>query len=258
MDGQVQIYGSLRTTQLGTKPKARKCGPPTRPEIVSLKSDSEHKPVSYGENESCLVLVLVCSYGFGWSLRKSRIMPSSKQDLVFHFEIPNSIQKMGLSSLPTPSEGMMCVLLVNAALFFSTIKGILRPILRIVGIHLSPPPSSSSSLDSMTSAPGPPYVDYDEGRRELASFASAAKIYLAEFRGNNPTIRFDTLSSSERPEYDCPVCRCEFEPESEVNLLSCNHLFHQECVEKWLRYLRGTCPVCRTPMLADGDFASYY
>ncbi|KAK8505985.1 hypothetical protein V6N13_002640 [Hibiscus sabdariffa] len=192
----------------------------------------------------------------------SHYQPSKSfiSDLVFHFGIPNSIQKMGLSSLPTPSEGMMCVLLVNAALFFSTIKGILRPILRIVGIHLSPPSSSSSSssLDSMTSAPDPPYVDYDEGRRELASCASAAKIYIAEFRGNNPTIRFDALSSSERPEYDCPVCRCEFEPESEVNLLSCNHLFHQECVEKWLRYLRGTCPVCRTPMLADGEFASYY
>ncbi|GMI98588.1 hypothetical protein like AT2G04240 [Hibiscus trionum] len=172
---------------------------------------------------------------------------------------------MGLSSLPTPSEGMLCVFLVNAALFLSMIKGILRPVLRIVGIHLSSSPSSSpdsmaSTPDSMTSTPDsmPLYEDYDEAALERASYAKTAKKYVAEFRGSNPAIRFDTLSSSERPEYDCPVCRCEFEPESEVNLLSCNHLFHRECVEKWVRYLRGTCPLCRTPLVEDGDFASYY
>ncbi|KAE8703942.1 putative E3 ubiquitin-protein ligase XERICO [Hibiscus syriacus] len=157
---------------------------------------------------------------------------------------------MGLSRLPSPSEGMLCVLLVNAALSLSIIKGILRSILRIIGIHLS---SSSTSPDSTRS-----FTDYSESPGEPSSYRKASKIYIEEFRSKIPTVRFDTLSSSERPEYDCPVCRCEFEPESEINLLSCGHTFHKECAEKWLRYLRGTCPLCRTPMVADEEFSSYW
>ncbi|KAE8690142.1 hypothetical protein F3Y22_tig00110925pilonHSYRG00021 [Hibiscus syriacus] len=165
---------------------------------------------------------------------------------------------MGLSSLPSPSEGMLCVLLINAALSMSMIKGILQSILRIIGIHL-PSSSLSTSSDSMTSSlDSMPSFDYVESPREPSSHCKASKIYIEEFRSKTPTVQFHALSSSERPEYDCPVCWCEFEPESEINLLSCGHTFHKECVEKWLRYLRGTCPLCRTPMVADEEFASYW
>ncbi|KAE8701364.1 MADS-box protein SVP-like isoform X1 [Hibiscus syriacus] len=139
---------------------------------------------------------------------------------------------MGLSNLPSPSEGMLCVILVNAALSMSIIKGILRSILRIIGIHLL---SLSTSLDSMTSSlDSTPSFDYVESPGEPSSYRKASKIYIEEFRSKTPTVWFDALSSSERPEYDCPVCRCEFESESEINLLSCGHTFHKECVEKWV------------------------
>nr|DAD23709.1 TPA_asm: hypothetical protein HUJ06_025172 [Nelumbo nucifera] len=61
---------------------------------------------------------------------------------------------MGLSSLPAPSEGVLCVLLVNTALSISIFKGILRSILHIVGIRLS---LLSSPSDSFETAPPEPF-----------------------------------------------------------------------------------------------------
>ncbi|KAK9013291.1 hypothetical protein V6N11_041305 [Hibiscus sabdariffa] len=104
-------------------------------------------------------------------------------------------------------------------------------------------PVTSSSDSATTSLDSVVYHD------ELSLYHAASEIYIEEYRSRIPTIRFDDLHSHEPPEYDCPVCRCSFEPESEIDLLPCNHLFHKECLEKWLRYLRGTCPLCRFPLL---------
>ncbi|KAE8685876.1 hypothetical protein F3Y22_tig00111088pilonHSYRG00068 [Hibiscus syriacus] len=170
---------------------------------------------------------------------------------------------MGLSSLPTPSQGMLYVLSVNAAMSLSAVKGILRSILQIVGIRISAPSTSSPDLmptspdstdDSPDSMPSSPHSVF---RNELAAYHSAAEVYLKDYRSRIPTTRLDTLSSSQQPEHDCPVCRCEFEPDAEVDLLPCSHLFHKECLETWLRYLRGTCPVCRYPLLFDEVNACY-
>ncbi|KAL1162774.1 hypothetical protein V6Z11_A07G225900 [Gossypium hirsutum] len=101
---------------------------------------------------------------------------------------------MGLSSLPSPSEGMLCIIL------FST-----------------------------------------------------SEFYIEEFRSRTPAIQFDTLCSCKRAENDCPVCLSEFEPKSEINRLSCGHLFHKVCLEKWLNYLKVTCPLCRTLLLPEEE-----
>ncbi|XP_022135697.1 probable E3 ubiquitin-protein ligase XERICO [Momordica charantia] len=149
---------------------------------------------------------------------------------------------MGLSSLPAPSEGVLNVLVVNTALSISMLKCIVRLILQIVGIRLSSP----SSLV--------PSSDFIENPSELgdSSFGSSWS-YTEAFRNRYPTIRFDTVHGSKRLEHDCSVCLSQFEPESEINHLSCGHLFHTECLEKWLDYWNSTCPLCRTPLMSEEE-----
>ncbi|GKV41240.1 hypothetical protein SLEP1_g48805 [Rubroshorea leprosula] len=154
---------------------------------------------------------------------------------------------MGLSSLPAPSEGVLCVLLVNTALSISIVKGIIRSILHVVGIHLSS--SSSSSLPS----------DSVETPSESLEFRlSPSDGYIEEFRNRTPTIRFDAVCNCKQDEHDCSVCLTQFEPESEVNCLSCGHLFHNVCLEKWLNYWNITCPLCRTPLLPEEDASCFW
>lgn len=141
---------------------------------------------------------------------------------------------MGLSSLPAPSEGVLCVIMVNTVFSISIFKGIVRAILHVIGIKLNAIPTSSDSHSHSE-----PLIEF---RRE------STETYMEEFRSRTPAIRFDKLCSEH--EHDCcTVCLTRFHPDTEINTLTCGHLFHKLCLEKWLHYWNITCPLCRTPLI---------
>jgi hypothetical protein len=157
---------------------------------------------------------------------------------------------MGLSSLPAPSEGVLCIILVNTAMSISIFKGIIWTILHIIGIIASPL--------SSTSTPSQDYISQNSPESSSYEFnLSPSDDFIEEFRSRTPTLRFDTVCSSsccKEPEHDCSVCLTQFEPESEINYcLSCGHVFHKVCLEKWLDYWNITCPLCRTPLIPEDD-----
>ncbi|GAA5816581.1 hypothetical protein MFLAVUS_010111 [Mucor flavus] len=43
----------------------------------------------------------------------------------------------------------------------------------------------------------------------------------------------------------CLVCLDEFELKQPVRILKCQHVFHRECVDRWLCEAQNSCPVCR-------------
>ncbi|KAL7088637.1 hypothetical protein ACP275_13G140000 [Erythranthe tilingii] len=51
-------------------------------------------------------------------------------------------------------------------------------------------------------------------------------------------------------EEECSICLMEFEKEDLVNKVPrCGHVFHMECMEKWLDRCQFTCPLCRSLLL---------
>ena len=54
----------------------------------------------------------------------------------------------------------------------------------------------------------------------------------------------------EEEETCCCVCLCEFSREEIVRRLPCDHYFHAECVDHWLKRSM-TCPSCRWSLLSD-------
>lgn len=51
---------------------------------------------------------------------------------------------------------------------------------------------------------------------------------------------------------DCSVCLCEFERGQQVQITpNCCHVFHSECIHKWLDQDQKTCPLCRTSLVAQ-------
>ncbi|KAK7316532.1 hypothetical protein RJT34_00072 [Clitoria ternatea] len=150
---------------------------------------------------------------------------------------------MGLSNLPAPSEGVLCVILVNTALYMSIFKGIVRTILHIVGVLVSPPSQDMSQ--------NPP--------ESLDFHLSPSEGFIEEFRSRTPTLRFGSMCGLKHPQqHECCVCLTKFEPVSEVNCLSCGHLFHKVCLEKWLDYWNITCPLCRTPLMPEDDASCFW
>jgi len=43
----------------------------------------------------------------------------------------------------------------------------------------------------------------------------------------------------------CPICLADFEEKTRIKLLPCDHGFHQECIEPWIKQHSDSCPLCR-------------
>lgn len=144
---------------------------------------------------------------------------------------------MGLSPYPTPVDaGVLCLILVNTAKLVSTVKKIVRFFLHALGVVL---PQDEFTTESPTNF---------SGSRE-----SCLEISIEEFCSQIPAISYDTLCSKKQLELECTVCLTEFKPEGVINHLSCGHVFHKNCLEKWLKYRNLTCPNCRTRLVCLDD-----
>jgi hypothetical protein len=43
---------------------------------------------------------------------------------------------------------------------------------------------------------------------------------------------------------DCAICIENIKLNSDVRIMNCNHIFHTDCLDKWL-IKNKTCPICR-------------
>jgi len=54
----------------------------------------------------------------------------------------------------------------------------------------------------------------------------------------------DEDNDDQKGEKECPICFCDYKEDDDIYTLKCNHYFHKECIEKWVKN-SGTCPLCR-------------
>lgn len=52
---------------------------------------------------------------------------------------------------------------------------------------------------------------------------------------------------------DCSICLNPYEGNDMVRSLPCNHVFHQNCVDKWLVGHVNSCPLCRQKVVAPSN-----
>ncbi|GAB2219308.1 hypothetical protein Droror1_Dr00006943 [Drosera rotundifolia] len=61
------------------------------------------------------------------------------------------------------------------------------------------------------------------------------------------TGKYGDHKSSDGGDETCSVCLVEFGSEDLVSQLSrCGHVFHVDCIDRWLYRYQFTCPLCRT------------
>ncbi|XP_047938603.1 probable E3 ubiquitin-protein ligase XERICO isoform X1 [Salvia hispanica] len=141
--------------------------------------------------------------------------------------------KMAISSYPTPADaGVLCVILANTAISISIFKEMFRSILNVIGINIS-------SWEDFTVEPS----NSGECCRR------PSELYVEEFRSHSPSMQYESVFFHQCPKQECSICLTEFVPKAEINQLSCGHVFHKACLEKWLNYWNTTCPLCRNYMM---------
>ncbi|KAF9984573.1 hypothetical protein BGZ75_003872 [Mortierella antarctica] len=59
-----------------------------------------------------------------------------------------------------------------------------------------------------------------------------------------------------RKRYDaCSVCKEDYGVGDELRELPCEHFFHVQCVDYWIKNVKGTCPICRRDFSEAGTMS---
>ncbi|CAI0390313.1 unnamed protein product [Linum tenue] len=135
---------------------------------------------------------------------------------------------MGLSNFPTPSEGVLPLLVVNTVLSVALLKSMVRSLLHWIV-------TSPISFDGNQEESGSGII------RITSSSRRRRRISITQFRALSGGVGAEASSTME-----CCVCLCGFQAEEEVSELSCKHFFHKGCLQKWFDNQHATCPLCRS------------
>ncbi|XP_057817436.1 brassinosteroid-responsive RING protein 1 [Cryptomeria japonica] len=87
---------------------------------------------------------------------------------------------------------------------------------------------------------------------ERSAAACSATAYM--IRERLPVVTFGVLTDSLDgfDEVSCSVCLNEFAENEEIRqLTNCCHIFHKNCLDKWLDHDQKTCPLCRTCLMPE-------
>lgn len=47
------------------------------------------------------------------------------------------------------------------------------------------------------------------------------------------------------PDKTCSVCLADFTDSEKIRQLTCNHIFHQDCIDEWFTKYHSYCPLCQ-------------
>ncbi|KAL2547671.1 brassinosteroid-responsive RING-H2 [Forsythia ovata] len=66
-----------------------------------------------------------------------------------------------------------------------------------------------------------------------------------------PVVKFSDLNELDPPE-NCAVCLYEFNGDDKIRrLTNCRHIFHRNCLDRWMDHDQKTCPLCRSRFIPE-------
>ncbi|KAF4751374.1 hypothetical protein FOZ62_015021, partial [Perkinsus olseni] len=60
---------------------------------------------------------------------------------------------------------------------------------------------------------------------------------------------YQKIPSRRRTEVDCSICLAPFNAVDKCRILPCHHIFHKECIDRWLKERSDICPLCTRPAI---------
>uniref|UniRef100_A0A0D6QYK7 RING-type domain-containing protein n=1 Tax=Araucaria cunninghamii TaxID=56994 RepID=A0A0D6QYK7_ARACU len=86
------------------------------------------------------------------------------------------------------------------------------------------------------------------------SSAAGSSVTSDMIRACLPVVTFGDLAErfEQFDEVTCAVCLNKFDDSEEITQLrNCCHIFHKNCLDKWLDHDQKTCPLCRSPLMSE-------
>lgn len=146
--------------------------------------------------------------------------------------------------MPEPRDSLLGFLVYNAVISIAALAGLVRAALVFLDLEAVLPGAEDDGWgagDRLVSTSPPPTERLQRALRPAR---------LGPIPGVTTTCGAAAAAAAGD---DCSVCLAGFGGEAVVDQLPCGHVFHQACLETWLRYERATCPLCRAhvPIPAD-------
>ena len=63
---------------------------------------------------------------------------------------------------------------------------------------------------------------------------------------------YHELSDKLKEQQECAICNEDYEPDTRVITLPCNHIFHNNCIIPWISEQSTKCPICHSEITQDG------
>ncbi|KAF9975631.1 hypothetical protein BGZ73_000645 [Actinomortierella ambigua] len=102
-------------------------------------------------------------------------------------------------------------------------------------------PDAPSPTTTVIQLPDVPPQQQQQHRRPLEPMATMT---IEEGQGVFVDGELVQEGTAEMISSRCSICLCEYEDEEELRHMPCNHFFHRECLDEWLK-LKRTCPLCK-------------
>ncbi|GLJ55439.1 hypothetical protein SUGI_1190390 [Cryptomeria japonica] len=85
---------------------------------------------------------------------------------------------------------------------------------------------------------------------ETPSAISISSIPACKIRDSLPLSTMASLADGFCEDVMCAVCLSSIHKDEKIwRLINCRHIFHRECLDKWIENYQNTCPLCRSSLL---------
>jgi len=106
--------------------------------------------------------------------------------------------------------------------------------------------------------------DYESSGESLGSHNSVSDVAVGGWRRRQSELEAETAEDYDVScleiktltcalEGSCPVCQCDWERGDEVRVLPCDHQFHVNCIDQWLKKHKANCPLCKKDVREDWE-----
>ncbi|XP_021748505.1 E3 ubiquitin-protein ligase RHA1B-like [Chenopodium quinoa] len=138
------------------------------------------------------------------------------------------------------TEVFIPTLFIHTLTFFTLLRKILFNLFNYMGLSdfLEPGPIALDQLPPPLNATTIPRITVGPTSPPLSAIVTRELL---------PLVR---VSKEQQEKESCAVCLYEFSSGEEIRWLSnCKHIFHKDCLDRWMDLDHRTCPLCRTPFL---------
>ena len=88
---------------------------------------------------------------------------------------------------------------------------------------------------------------FEEEKLEVGEEGARAPVLSKEDLEDLPCSYFEVTERHDEGDvyFKCTVCQTDFEDGDRIRTLLCLHMFHKECIDRWLTSQSGSCPICK-------------